>query len=72
MPNNRAHWGSRLAFILAAAGSAIGLGNIWKFPYITGVNGGGAFVILYLFLAFNMTYVCMCNMYILKPSKSFL
>ncbi|MBC85672.1 MAG: sodium-dependent transporter [Bdellovibrionaceae bacterium] len=52
MPNNRAHWGSRLAFILAAAGSAIGLGNIWKFPYITGVNGGGAFVILYLFCIF--------------------
>jgi NSS family neurotransmitter:Na+ symporter len=44
----RAHWSSRLAFILAAAGSAIGLGNIWKFPYITGVNGGGAFVLVYL------------------------
>lgn len=46
---NRGHWGSRLAFVLAAAGSAIGLGNIWKFPYITYVNGGGKFVILYLF-----------------------
>ncbi len=44
----RAHWGSRLGFILAAAGSAIGLGNIWKFPYITGKNGGGAFVLVYL------------------------
>ncbi|HET9449779.1 MAG TPA: sodium-dependent transporter [Aggregicoccus sp.] len=44
----RAHWSSRLAFILAAAGSAVGLGNIWKFPYITGVNGGGAFVAVYL------------------------
>lgn len=41
-------WSSRLAFILAAAGSAVGLGNIWKFPYITGENGGGAFVIVYL------------------------
>lgn len=41
-------WSNRLAFILAASGSAIGLGNIWKFPYITGVNGGGAFVIVYL------------------------
>ena len=44
----RAHWGSRLAFILAAVGSAIGLGNLWKFPYIAGVNGGGAFVLIYL------------------------
>ncbi len=40
---------SRVGFILAAAGSAVGLGNIWKFPYVTGENGGGAFVILYLF-----------------------
>lgn len=47
-PTTRAHWSSRLAFILAAAGSAVGLGNIWKFPYITGVNGGGAFVVVYL------------------------
>ena len=42
-------WGSRWIFILAATGSAVGLGNIWKFPYITGENGGGAFVLVYLF-----------------------
>jgi len=41
-------WSSRWAFILAASGSAVGLGNIWKFPYITGENGGGAFVLVYL------------------------
>ena len=41
-------WSSRMAFILAAAGSAVGLGNIWKFPYIAGENGGGAFVLVYL------------------------
>ncbi len=41
-------WSSRFAFILAATGSAVGLGNIWKFPYITGENGGGAFVFVYL------------------------
>ncbi len=41
-------WSSRWAFILATSGSAIGLGNLWKFPYITGVNGGGAFVLVYL------------------------
>lgn len=45
---DREQWGSRLGFILAAAGSAIGLGNIWRFPYVTAENGGGAFVVLYL------------------------
>lgn len=45
-------WGSRWVFILAATGSAVGLGNIWKFPYITGENGGGAFVLIYL--------ICIC------------
>ena len=44
----RTHWSGRLGFILAAVGSAVGLGNIWKFPYITGMNGGGAFVLVYL------------------------
>ena len=44
----RGAWGSRLGFILAAAGSAIGLGNIWGFPYMAAQNGGGAFVLLYL------------------------
>ncbi len=44
----RAHWGSRIGFVLAAAGSAVGLGNIWKFPYVTGTNGGGLFVLVYL------------------------
>ena len=51
-PNNvdssRGQWSGRLGFIAAAAGSSIGLGNIWKFPYITGENGGGAFVLVYL------------------------
>ncbi|QMU61267.1 MAG: sodium-dependent transporter [Gammaproteobacteria bacterium] len=42
------YWSSRFAFVLAAAGSAVGLGNIWKFPYMVGENGGGAFVLLYL------------------------
>ncbi len=42
------HWSSRMAFILAVTGSAVGLGNIWKFPYMAGQNGGGAFVLVYL------------------------
>lgn len=50
--NQRGAWGSRLAFILAASGSAVGLGNIWKFPYIVGENGGGAFVLIYLICVF--------------------
>ena len=46
--NQREFWGSRWGFILAASGSAVGLGNVWKFPYIVGQNGGGAFVLIYL------------------------
>jgi NSS family neurotransmitter:Na+ symporter len=45
-------WSSRFAFILAVTGSAVGLGNIWKFPYVAGVNGGGAFVLVYLLCVF--------------------
>lgn len=45
----RDNWGSKLGFVMAAAGSAVGLGNIWKFPYTAGDNGGGAFVLIYLF-----------------------
>ena len=41
-------WGSKLGFVMAAAGSAVGLGNIWKFPYTAGESGGGAFVAIYL------------------------
>lgn len=44
----REQWGSRLGFILAAMGSAVGLGNIWRFSYVTGDNGGGAFLLVYL------------------------
>jgi len=47
-PNNRDNFGSKFGVIAAAAGSAVGLGNIWKFPYEVGVNGGGAFLVFYL------------------------
>jgi NSS family neurotransmitter:Na+ symporter len=46
--NNRGQWSSKIGFIMAAAGSAIGLGNIWRFPYLTGENGGAAFVFVYI------------------------
>ena len=47
-------WSSELLFILAALGSAVGLGNIWRFPYIAGENGGGAFVLLYLLFVLGL------------------
>lgn len=49
MEEARERLSSRLGFILLSAGCAIGIGNVWKFPYITGQYGGGAFVIIYLF-----------------------
>ncbi|WP_228369849.1 sodium-dependent transporter [Laribacter hongkongensis] len=50
----RSQWGSRLGFILAAAGSAIGLGAIWKFPYVAAQNGGGAFLLIFLAFVFTL------------------
>ncbi|WP_075883207.1 sodium-dependent transporter [Candidatus Protochlamydia sp. W-9] len=52
MQKQREHWSSHLGFILAAAGSAIGLGTLWKFPYVTGENGGGLFVFIYILCTF--------------------
>ena len=48
----RGGWTTRLGFYFAAVGSAFGLGNLWRFPYIVKENGGGAFVLLYVFLVF--------------------
>lgn len=56
---SRGQWGSRLVFIFAAAGSAIGLGNIWGFPMNTAENGGGAFVLVYLFFMFIVGFPVM-------------
>ncbi len=69
-------WSSRWAFILAATGAAVGLGNIWKFPYIAGQNGGGAFVIVYLIciafigLPLLMTEIMIGRMGRQNPSNS--
>jgi NSS family neurotransmitter:Na+ symporter len=56
---NREQWGSKFGFIMAAAGSALGLGNIWKFPYLTGVNGGAAFVFVYLVIVLFIGFTVM-------------
>ncbi|HAR86256.1 MAG TPA: sodium-dependent transporter, partial [Clostridium sp.] len=57
--SNRGQWASNIGFILAAAGSAVGLGNIWKFPYLAGANGGGAFVVIYLVMIVIIGFVIM-------------
>src|SRR5690625_8011389 len=48
MEESREQWSSKIGFILSTAGAAIGLGAIWKFPYVTGMNGGGAFFLLFV------------------------
>ncbi|MBN2090941.1 sodium-dependent transporter, partial [candidate division KSB1 bacterium] len=57
----RGVWSSKIGFILAAAGSAVGLGNIWRFPYMTGMNGGAAFVVIYLIFVFLLGFPIMLN-----------
>ena len=59
MENSRGNWGSNIGFLLAAIGSAVGLGNIWGFPYKMGKNGGFAFLIIYLILAVLVGFVIM-------------
>ena len=53
--SGREHFGSRAAVIMAMAGSAIGLGNIWRFPFIVGEYGGAAFVLVYIFCCFLLS-----------------
>ena len=61
MDNNRSSWGSNLGFLLAAIGSAVGLGNIWGFPYKMGKSGGFTFLIVYLFLAIFVGMIIMVS-----------
>ncbi|MBQ2294107.1 MAG: sodium-dependent transporter, partial [Spirochaetales bacterium] len=52
--SNRESFKSRLGFILISAGCAVGIGNVWKFPYVTGKNGGGIFILFYLFFLISV------------------
>ena len=57
MKELRPNWTSRFTFILAAIGSAVGLGNIWRFPYIMGQHGGAVFLITYLLLITTICFI---------------
>jgi len=60
----RANFSSRLGVILATAGSAVGLGNVWRFPYMTGENGGAVFIIIYIFCVLLLGIPCMISEFI--------
>ncbi len=61
----RASFGSRLGVVLATAGSAVGLGNIWRFPYMTGQNGGAVFIMIYIFCVLLLGIPCMISEFII-------
>ena len=68
--SSRGQWKSKIGFILAAVGSAVGLGNIWKFPYVVGKNGGGAFIAVYLACIILVGIpILMAELYIGKKSQ---
>ena len=71
MAANSGQWNNNTAFLLAATGSAVGLGNIWGFPYKAGENGGGLFVLLYIFIVITLGLpVFMAEVFIGKKGKS--
>ena len=54
--NKRGNFTGSIGFVLAAAGSAVGLGNIWRFPYLAAKDGGGTFILVYIILALTFGY----------------
>lgn len=63
--NNRAHFATRIGAVATAAGSAVGLGNIWRFPYETGTHGGGAFIFLYIMFIMLIGVPVLCAEFIM-------
>ncbi len=71
MSEKRDQWGSRLGFILASIGSAVGLGNVWRFSYLAGENGGGAFIIIYILCAILIGFPLMMSEFMIgRKSQS--
>lgn len=62
---SRAKFGSKIGVVLATAGSAVGLGNVWRFPYMTGENGGAAFIIVYILCVLMLGIPCMMTEFII-------
>ena len=70
LDNNRPFWTSRYAFIITTIGSAVGLGNIWRFPYVMGQNGGAIFLVVYIILISTICFIPLINeLYIGKTTK---
>lgn len=65
MSQERVNFGSKLGMILATAGSAVGLGNVWRFPYMTGQNGGAAFILIYIACVLVLGIPCMMSEFII-------
>ena len=63
--SERANFGSKIGVVLATAGSAVGLGNVWRFPYMTGENGGAVFIIIYILCVLMLGIPCMVNEFII-------
>ncbi len=66
----RANFGSKLGVILATAGSAVGLGNVWRFPYMAGQNGGATFIFIYILCVFVLGIPCMINEFIIGRNSA--
>lgn len=60
MAEKRSSFSGKLGFVLATAGSAVGLGNIWRFPYLAAQHGGGIFLLVYIILALTFGFTLMC------------
>ena len=71
MANNRVTFGSKLGVVLATVGCAVGLGSVWRFPYMLGANGGAAFLLVYiLFMIFLGIPVMITEFFIGRHSRS--
>ena len=68
---NRASWSGQLAFVIAAAASAIGLGNLWRFPYLAAQYGGGTFIFVYLCLVVTLGFTLMLSEIAIADKEAF-